>query len=129
MTPKAAGSTFSMTSEAEHLVRLRKWLRDELAVHGGPKQEQPNLLLAVSERIANTSTLGGERRGEEHRTRAREERATVYHWMILSARCSSVCGMASPSAFAVYKLMTSSNLVGCSTGRSAGFAPLKILST
>jgi hypothetical protein len=25
VTPKAAGSTFSMTSEAEHLVRLRKW--------------------------------------------------------------------------------------------------------
>ncbi len=34
-----------------------------------------------------------------------------------------------PSAFAVFKLITSSNLVGCSTGRSAGFAPLKILST
>ena len=62
MTPKAAGSTFSMTSEAEHLVRLRKWLRDELAGHGVPKQEQPNLLLAVGERIANTSTLGGDRR-------------------------------------------------------------------
>jgi predicted RNA binding protein with dsRBD fold (UPF0201 family) len=27
VTPKAAGSTFSMTSEAEHLVRFRKWLR------------------------------------------------------------------------------------------------------
>jgi hypothetical protein len=27
VTPKAAGSTLSMTSEAEHLVRLRKWLR------------------------------------------------------------------------------------------------------
>ena len=34
-----------------------------------------------------------------------------------------------PSAFAVFRLITSSNLVGCSTGRSAGFAPLKILST
>ena len=62
MTPKAAGSTFSMSSEAEHLVRLRKWLRDELAGHGVPKQEQPNLLLAVGGRIANTSTLGGDRR-------------------------------------------------------------------
>jgi hypothetical protein len=27
------------------------------------------------------------------------------------------------------RLMTSSNLVGCSTGRSAGLAPLRILST
>ena len=32
-----------------------------------------------------------------------------------------------PSALAVLRLMTSSNLVGCSTGRSAGFAPLRIL--
>jgi hypothetical protein len=29
---------------------------------------------------------------------------------------------------AVFRLITSSNLVGCSTGRSAGFAPLRILS-
>src|SRR5215813_10069155 len=44
MTPNAAGSTFSMTSEAEHLLRLRKWLREELVGHGVPKKEQPNLL-------------------------------------------------------------------------------------
>src|SRR4051812_47150536 len=35
----------------------------------------------------------------------------------------------SPIALAVVRLMTRSNLVGCSTGRSAGFAPRKILST
>jgi hypothetical protein len=34
-----------------------------------------------------------------------------------------------PRAFAVLRLITSSNLVGCSTGRSAGFAPFGILST
>ena len=34
-----------------------------------------------------------------------------------------------PSDFAVLPLMTGSNLVGCSTGRSIGFARLKILST
>src|SRR5947199_4465470 len=45
-----------------------------------------------------------------------------------SARVSSVGGIMMPSAFAVFKLITSSYLVGCSTGRSAGFAPLKILS-
>jgi serine/threonine-protein kinase RsbW len=43
-----------MTSEAEHLVRLRKWLRDELSGHGVPKQEQSNLLLAVGELCANS---------------------------------------------------------------------------
>ncbi|HYK12187.1 MAG TPA: ATP-binding protein, partial [Gemmatimonadales bacterium] len=54
MTPNAAGSTFFMTSEAEHLLSLRKWLRDELVGHGVPKQEQPNLLLAVDELCANS---------------------------------------------------------------------------
>jgi hypothetical protein len=34
-----------------------------------------------------------------------------------------------PSAFAVGMLITNSNTVGCSTGRSAGFAPLRILWT
>jgi hypothetical protein len=46
-----------------------------------------------------------------------------------SARVSSVGGTMMSSAFAVFRLITSSYLVGCSTGRSAGFAPLKILST
>ena len=43
-----------------------------------------------------------------------------------SARASSVAGTSSPSALAVGRLMTSSNLVGCSTGRSAGFSPLRM---
>ena len=43
-----------------------------------------------------------------------------------SARASSVGGMSRPSALAVLRLMTSSNLVGCSTGKSAGFAPRRI---
>jgi len=34
-----------------------------------------------------------------------------------------------PSAFAVFMLTIRSNLVGCSTGMSAGFAPCSILST
>src|SRR5262249_31641115 len=46
-----------------------------------------------------------------------------------SARARSVGGMVIPSGSAVLRLITSSNLVGCSTGRSEGFAPLNILST
>src|SRR5438445_3773427 len=46
-----------------------------------------------------------------------------------SARPSTDGGIVRPSALAVFKLMTNSNRVGCSTGRSAGFAPLRILST
>ena len=36
--------------------------------------------------------------------------------------------MVSPRILAVFTSMTSSNDAGCSTGRSAGFAPLRILS-
>jgi hypothetical protein len=43
-----------------------------------------------------------------------------------SARASNLSGIVSPSAFAVPRLITSSNLVGCSTGRSAGRAPWRI---
>src|SRR5438034_2076939 len=46
-----------------------------------------------------------------------------------SARARSAGGMLSPSDFAVLRFITKSNLVGCSTGRSAGFVPLRILST
>ena len=46
-----------------------------------------------------------------------------------SARTRKDSGTVSPSAFAVVRLTMRSNLMGCSTGRSAGFAPRKILST
>jgi hypothetical protein len=48
--------------------------------------------------------------------------------MTASVRASSVVGTVRPSAFAVVRLITRSNLVGCSTGRSPGFAPRRILS-
>src|SRR5258705_9514558 len=43
-----------------------------------------------------------------------------------SAVASSEGGMVRPSAFAVLRLTISSNLVGCSTGRSPGLAPFRI---
>ena len=46
-----------------------------------------------------------------------------------SAATSNVCGTARPRVLAVLRLMTNSNFVGCSTGKSAGLAPRRILST
>ncbi len=43
-----------------------------------------------------------------------------------SARALTVGGMLSPSAFAVLRLITKSNFVGCMIARSAGFAPLRM---
>ena len=51
------------------------------------------------------------------------------HSITSSARSRTASGILSPSALAVVRLMTKSNLVGCSTGMSAGFAPRRILST
>ena len=45
-----------------------------------------------------------------------------------SEREPSMGGISTPYAFAVARLMTRSNLVGCWTGKSPGLAPLKILS-
>ena len=50
-----------------------------------------------------------------------------HHWITSSAVANSVSGMVRPRALAVLRLMTSSNLVACTTGRSAGLAPLRIL--
>ena len=40
-----------------------------------------------------------------------------------------VGGIVRPRASAVFRLMTNSNFMGCSTGRSAGLVPFRILST
>src|SRR5262249_28512033 len=73
----------------------------------------------------NSITRRGNRR---HAAEQRDELASV-HSITSSARASSVGGTSMPSALAVIKLMTKSNLVGCSTGRSEGFDPRKILPT
>src|ERR1700730_16182064 len=51
------------------------------------------------------------------------------HSMTSWARSRIAGGIVRPSAAAVFRLITSSYLDACSTGRSAGFAPLRILST
>ena len=73
--------------------------------------------------------------GIEHPAKPTAARRSWPRWsstsysMTWSARPSTDGGIVRPSALAVFKLMTNSNRVGCSTGRSAGFAPLRILST
>jgi hypothetical protein len=46
-----------------------------------------------------------------------------------SARCKNVPGIVRPSAFAVLRFTTSSNLTGAWTGSSLGFSPLRMRST
>jgi hypothetical protein len=49
------------------------------------------------------------------------------HSITSSARARINGGIVRPSALAVLRLTTSSNVVGCWTGRSAGFSPFRIL--
>src|SRR5262249_43369999 len=60
--------------------------------------------------------------------RAAEQRDEVAtpHSITSSARPDSGSGMVMPSVLAVLRLMNSSILVDCWTGRSVGFSPLRI---
>src|SRR5262249_26148703 len=55
-----------------------------------------------------------------------EIRAYSITWSATSSRSREI---SRSSDLAVFRLMTSSYLVGCSTGRSAGFVPFRILPT
>src|SRR5262245_1251017 len=58
----------------------------------------------------------------------RYERASP-HSITPSARTKNVSEIARPSVLAVLRFTISSNFVGCSIGRSAGLAPLRMRST
>src|SRR5438034_3810044 len=59
------------------------------------------------------------------RTKCGEAKIPAYS-ISSSAMLSKPEEMVSLSALAVFMLMASSNLVGCKTGRSAGFLPIRI---
>jgi hypothetical protein len=52
-----------------------------------------------------------------------------FHSITSSARAIKVAGIVIPSASAVLRLTTMRKWTGCWTGRSAGLAPLRIMST
>src|SRR6516162_4683626 len=64
-----------------------------------------------------------------HAAERRNELAPLHHSMTSSARASTGGGITIPNALAVLRLIVRANLVGCSIGKSPGFAPFSILST
>src|SRR5215471_12179760 len=83
-----------------------------------------------------TTITGAQRASGQTHSRARShqdgadlraDRSTAY--LVSCIRVCSVGGISRPSILAVVRLIMKSNLVGCSTGRSLGFAPRRILST
>jgi hypothetical protein len=61
------------------------------------------------------------------RAAERSKKLKPLHSITSSVRASSTGGISRPSALAALRLITNSILVGCSTGKSAGLAPLRIL--
>src|SRR5262249_24521227 len=61
-----------------------------------------------------------------HRAAEQRDERAPFHSITSSARASSVGGTSRPSALAVCKLITNSNLVDRRIGRLAGISPLRI---
>src|SRR5262249_59559881 len=70
--------------------------------------------------------LGARRERPQGRAAEQHDELASSHSITSSASASTFGGISRPSAFAVARLTTSSNFVGCSTGRSAGLAPLRM---
>ena len=115
-------------------------LRPPKPFERGPERREAclyfRILLSEGRKHANPPDSVGllrARRERPRRRRAAEQRdelAALHccsHSINSSAMASSLSGILRPSAFAVQRLMTNSNLVDCMTGRSAGLAPFRIL--
>src|SRR5207253_9701255 len=62
-------------------------------------------------------------RPRDRRAAEQRDELAAFHSITSSARASSVAGTSRPNAFAVLRLITSSNLTGAWTGRLLGFSP------
>src|SRR5262249_49356071 len=77
-----------------------------------------------------TSLLSAYReRPRSRRAAEKRDELAPPHSITSSARASRRSGTVSPSALAVLRLIANSNFVGCITGRSAGFSPLRMRPT
>jgi hypothetical protein len=98
----------------------------------GMRQAAEHKYPAISPEIADHQhRLLRARRNRPRRRCAAEQRDELAssHSITSSARASSVGGTSRPRAFAVLRLIVKKNRVGCSIGKSVGFAPFNILST
>jgi hypothetical protein len=98
-------------------------------------QKRPKGGVRVESALPQTADIGG--RGwqvscvpqpDSCTAAKRHPRTAIIYSITSSARSRNDSGIASPSALAVLRLMTNWYLEACSTGRSAGLAPLRILS-
>src|SRR5262249_30890750 len=89
-----------------------------------PNGRQPSRLLR-----ARRERPGGRRATDQRDELAAHHALPSPHQITLSARVSKSIGTVKPIALAVSRLIASSNVVGCSTGKSAGLAPRSTLAS
>jgi hypothetical protein len=90
-----------------------------LEVFGSPALASVRVALPVVEAGPASENLHISSREQMQQRRVRNS-------ITSSARASSVGGTVRPSTLAVWWLMTSSNLLDCTTGKSTGLAPLRM---
>src|SRR5262249_49777867 len=96
-----------------------------------PKNKTSGMDLSQTQVPAELAALLRARRERPRYRRAAEQRdeLATLHSITSSVRASSEMGGSRPSALAVLRLMTNSNLVANCTGNSPGFSPLRMRST
>jgi hypothetical protein len=103
----------------------------------GPPKQNPNIEIRVKLQAKEISNRENPKHGAKIyfmfffalSTRYSTLDTRPSHLISLVARANKSGGIVRPICLAVFKLITNSNFVGCSTGRSAGLAPFRILST
>jgi hypothetical protein len=90
---------------------------------GKPLARPPGLCGPTGGNVRSAAIKGPDNVTPLPTCRAWRQRSTSSAWK------RSVGGRVRPKAWAVVRVLTSSKVMGCSTGRSAGWAPFRILAT
>ena len=89
-----------------------------VSLNGSSADIAPRLLMTLN--VTSRRDFGA----TQHVQRA--DKRSISYSITSSATASTLGGMVRPNVLAVVWLITISNLVGCVTGRSAGFSPLRM---
>src|SRR5262249_14209920 len=96
---------------------------------------QQNILLKVSRSRTEITDgpwrrlLRARRKRPRRRAAKKRDELAAPHPITSSASANNLSGTSSPSALAVLRLITSSNLLDCTTGKSEVLAPLRMRAT
>jgi hypothetical protein len=116
------------------LIRIMYWLVDIYSRSRGVCHtfdcEADHSSLIISQPICIASLIAANSPGNPFLARVWiQTRNDILHLITRFALAKTFGGIVKPICLAAFRLTMNSNFIGCSTGRSAGLAPLRILST